>query len=200
MPAATAIPRARPRRALDRARADGRQVEAQILAALRPLDETPRPDAARIRPSFAHRATRARNPSVPSMSSTPTTCPSITTTACPMSNGPSARQHLTPFRDVGGCGRVRFGAGQTALGHQQIGRGILDPDHAKSVTLENAANSGEEVIVAAAKGIPYVPDNAERAKIDPDFRKRRTHQRADEHHIATALGAQQLLGAADLAN
>src|SRR6266481_7829151 len=52
---------------------------------------TPRAILARMRPSARSRATRANSPSVPSMSSTPTTWPSITTTAWPMSNGPSAR-------------------------------------------------------------------------------------------------------------
>ena len=50
-------------------------------------------------PRSRSRATRASSPSVPSMSSTATTWPSITTTAWPISKGPSAPQHLAaPWR------------------------------------------------------------------------------------------------------
>src|SRR5439155_27269397 len=58
---------------------------------------TPRPDLARMRPASRSRATRASSPSVPSISSTATTCPSITTTAWPMSKGPSAPSTSRPL-------------------------------------------------------------------------------------------------------
>ena len=85
-------------RALDGARADRRQVVAQVLAgSWAPLPARHGPRLARMRPSARSCAMRASNPSVPSMSSTPTTWPSITTAACPMSNGLSARSTSRPF-------------------------------------------------------------------------------------------------------
>src|SRR6266704_719123 len=58
---------------------------------------TPRAALARIRPSARSRVTRANKPSVPSISSTPTTWPSITTAAWPMSKGLSARSTSRPL-------------------------------------------------------------------------------------------------------
>src|SRR6185437_8182710 len=60
------------------------------------LTSTPRAVAARIRPSARSRATRASSPSVPSISSTPTTWPSTTTAAWPMSKRPSASSTSRP--------------------------------------------------------------------------------------------------------
>ncbi len=61
------------------------------------LTSTPRPGLARTRPCSRSRTMRASKPSVPSMSSTATTCPSITTSACPMSNGLMAYRAARPF-------------------------------------------------------------------------------------------------------
>ena len=58
---------------------------------------TPRPAGLRMRPSSRNRATRASSPSVPSMSSTATTWPSITTAAWPMSKGLSAASTSLPL-------------------------------------------------------------------------------------------------------
>src|SRR6185437_14458923 len=66
---------------------------------------TPRAAAARIRPRARSCTMRASNPSVPSMSSIPTTWPSITTAACPMSKGLSARSTSRPFAmSASACG------------------------------------------------------------------------------------------------
>jgi len=61
--------RAHPRRFA----AHRREIEAQILPALGCLHQCARADLARIRPSARSRVTRASKPSVPSISSTPTT-------------------------------------------------------------------------------------------------------------------------------
>src|ERR1700761_4481665 len=57
---------------------------------------TPRPVAERLRPCPRSYPIRASRPSVPSMSSMPTTWPSITTVACPTSNGLKARSTSRP--------------------------------------------------------------------------------------------------------
>src|SRR5580704_14671833 len=47
------------------------------------------------------------------------------------------------------------------------------------------------MIVAAAERRPYLADDAKRAPIEPNFRKRGAHQVADEDQVAAALGAKQ---------
>ena len=109
-------------------------------------------------------------------------------------------EHLAPFGDIGGGGGIRRGAGDASLGHQQIGRDILDADHAKAVLLEDAADARQQMIVAAAKRRPDVAEDAERSPVQPDLRQRRPHQRADEDQVAAALAAKQFCGPAELAD
>ena len=47
------------------------------------------------------------------------------------------------------------------------------------------------MIVAAAKGRDQSGDLRQRPQIEPDLPDRRPHQRADEHHVAAAVGARQ---------
>ena len=81
------------RHAVDRLRADRRQIEAPVLPGLGRLHQHAgagrRADAAAAR---AVSATRSSIWSVPSAASTASTCLSATTTACPISNGPVARR------------------------------------------------------------------------------------------------------------
>ena len=111
-----------------------------------------------------------------------------------MSNGPSAREHLPPFGDVGGGGLIGRGARDASLRHQDIGRDIADADHAKPVLLEDAADAGQQVIVAAAKCRPDLAEDADRSPVQPDLRQRRPQQRADEDQVATTFAAEQLYG------
>ena len=117
-----------------------------------------------------------------------------------MSNGLERGQHLASPRDIAGGVLVRRGAGEASLRHQQIGSDVLDPDHAKPVLFENAADPGQQMIVAAAEGGPDAPEHAKRAPVQPDLRQRRPHQRADENQVAAILRAKQLDRPADLAD
>ena len=151
---------------------------------------TPRPGLARMRPSARSRATRASNPSVPSMSSTPSTWPSTTIAACPISNGLSARNTSRPLAISALASRVRSSARQTALRHQQIRRDILDADHPKTVFFQDAADAGQQMIVAAAEGFQHTRHGAKRFPVEPDLGQRGPHQRADKHQIAAVFSAQ----------
>ena len=117
-----------------------------------------------------------------------------------MSNGLSARQHLTPAGDVGGGLFIGRGPGDASLGHQQIGGDILDPDHAEAVLFEDAADAGQQMIVAAPERRPDPAEHANGGPVEPDLRQRRPHQRADENQIAAVLAAKQFDGPADLAD
>ena len=107
-----------------------------------------------MRPSSRSRATRASNPSVPSMSSTADHMAVDHDDGLTDVERTERAQHLPPSGDVGGGGGVRRGAGNASLRHQQIGRDILDADHPEAVLLENAADAGQQMIVAAAKRRP----------------------------------------------
>jgi hypothetical protein len=62
-------------------------------------------------------------------------------------------------RDIGS--RILVGAAREAsLGHQQIGRDILDAHHSEAVLLEDAADPGQQMIVAAAER-SQTPDHAQ---------------------------------------
>jgi hypothetical protein len=91
-------------------------------------------------------------------------------------------------------------AADAALGHQEVGRDILDADHAKAALLENAPDAGQQMIVAAAECADDIAKQPERREVDPDLRERRSHQRADEDQVAAALFAKQPHGAAELAD
>src|SRR5450631_1799003 len=153
----------------DRARTDRRQVEAQILAALGLLDE----DAStrgRPYPTPFPQGGDPREKAVGALDVfDPDHMPVDHDHGLSDIKRPERAQHLAPSGDIRRRGLVRLGAGQTSLGHQQIGRDILQPHHPKSIPLENAADSGEQVIVAAAKGVPYVRDDAQRAEVDADL-------------------------------
>src|SRR6185312_3969688 len=55
-----------------------------------------------------------------------------------------------------------------------------------------------QMIVTAAKRGPDAAKDADRSPVQPDFRQRRTQQRADEDQVAAALAAEQFCGAAEL--
>ena len=148
---------------------------------------TPRAALARMRPSARSRATRASSPSVPSMSSTADHVAVDHHRGLADVERTERAQHLPPPRDIGAGAGIRRSAGDAALGHQQIGRDVLDPDHAKAVLLEDAADAGQQMIVAAAKRAHDLAEHAQRAPVQPDLRQRRPHQRADEDQVAAAL-------------
>ena len=139
-------------RALDGFRADRRQIEAQILAALRRLHQHA---AAGLGANAAllaqprHARQQARR------------CP-----RCPRPPPHDRRSRPRPGR----CRRDRAraappvpwryrrwrpasgrGAGNASLGHQDIGGDIPDADHPEAVLFEDAADPGQQMIVAAAK-------------------------------------------------
>ena len=55
------------------------------------------------------------------------------------------------MRDIGGRAASGVARVDAALRHQQIRRDVPDADHAKAVLLEDAADPGQQMIVAAAK-------------------------------------------------
>ena len=85
-------------------------------------------------------------------------------------------------------------------GHQQIRRDILDADHPKAVLFQNAADAGQQMIVAAAERRPHPADGAKRCPVETNFRQRRPHQRADKNQIAAVFRAKQLHRPAELAD
>src|ERR1700726_3474062 len=70
----------------------------------------------------------------------------------------------------------------------------------ESVSLQDAADPGQQMIVAAAKRRPHLLEDAKRAKVETNLGERRPHQRTDEHQTATALTAKQLPGPAEFAD
>ena len=56
------------------------------------------------------------------------------------------------------------------------------------------------MIVAAAKRTDDIAEKTERLEIQPDFRQRRPHQRADEDQVAAPLVAKQFCRPAELAD
>ena len=186
--------------ALDGSWADRREIEAQILAALGRLDQhaTPgfgadtalaaQPGDAREKPVGALDVFHHNHMAVDHDDSLADI------------EGPERAQHLPPPCDVGGGRRIRRCAGDASLRHQEIGRDILDANHAKAVLLENAADPRQQMIVAAAKRRHDAAEDAERSPVQPDLRQRRPHQRADEDQVAATLAAKQFRRAAELAD
>ena len=80
-------------------------------------------------------------------------------------------QQLEALADVGLRAFVGLGARQNAFGHQQIGRDVPDADHAEAVHLDDPADAGEQMIVAAAKGGDDARRDAQGAEIEPDLRQ-----------------------------
>ncbi len=178
--------------------AHGRQVEAQILAALGRLHQHAAAGFGANAPGLAQ-PRHARQQPVGALDVLDrTTCPSITTTAWPMSNGPERAEHLPPLGDIGDGGGIGRGAGNVSLRHQNVGGDIPDADHPKTVLFEDAADPRQQMIVTAAKRRPDAAEDADRSPVQPDFRQRRAQQRADEDQVAAALAAEQFCGAAEL--
>ena len=60
-------------------------------------------------------------------------------------------QHVPPLAMSAAALSSGAIAGDASFGHQQIRRDVLDPDHPKTVLFEDAADPGQQMIVAAAK-------------------------------------------------
>ena len=117
-----------------------------------------------------------------------------------MSKGLSARSTSRPLAMSAAAFSSGDLPGEASLRHQQIRRDILDSHHPEAVLFENAADPGQQMIVAAPESRPHTPDDAKRSPVEPNFRQRRPHQRADENQIAAVLRAKQSFGPAELAD
>ncbi len=202
LPAMTAMP-ARPAAgdALDGARADRRQVEAQILAALRRLHQHAaaggRADATLLAQA-ARRARAARR--CPRCPRPPPHGRRSPTAAWPMSNGPSAVSTARPRA----MSVLLVSLGQARLmqpsGISRSGATSLMPTMRKPSCSRMRPTPDKQMIVAAAKGADDIAEQPQRREVEPDLRERGPHQRADEDQVAAALLAEQPHRAAELAD
>ena len=185
-------------RAFDGFSAHGRQVEAQILAALGRLHQHAAAGFGANAPGLAQ-PRHARQQPVGALDV-------LDRHHMPVDHdhgladveGPERAEHLPPFGDVSGGSGIGRGAGNASLRHQDIGGDIPDADHPKTVLFEDAADPRQQMIVAAAKRRQDAAEDADRSPVQPDFRQRRAQQRADEDQVAAALAAEQFCRAAEL--
>ena len=153
--------------ALDGSGADRRQVEAQILAALGRLDQHATAGAG-ANAALAAQPRHARQKPVGALDVLDRHHMAVDhDDGLADIEGTERAQHLPPFRDVGGGGRIRRCAGNASLGHQDVGRDILDADHAETVLLENTADPRQQMIVAAAKRRHDAAEDADRSPVQP---------------------------------
>ena len=139
-------------RTLDGSRPHGRQIEAQILPALGRLHQ----HAARgpgANAAFRAQPGDTRQQAVGALD---VFHPDHVTVdhdgGLTDVEGTERMQHLAPPGDVGSGIFVWRRPGEASLRHQEIRRDILDPDHPESVLFENAADPGQQMIVAAPEG------------------------------------------------
>ena len=109
-------------------------------------------------------------------------------------------QHLPPLGDIGVGVFVRGGAGQATRGHQQVRGDVLDADHPEPILFEDAADAGQQVIVAAAERFQHARHGANRFPVETDLGQSGPHQRADKHQVAAVFSAQQFCKPAELAD
>ena len=99
------------------------------------------------------------------------------------------RQHLESARDVGGGLRIGLVAPERARWGSDVRRHLMGAEQAKSVALEDAADAGQEMIVAAAKGADDARHLDHGRPVEPHLADRGAHQPTDQHEVAAALGA-----------
>ena len=185
-------------RQLDRARADGRHVNAQLLPGFGPLASTPlRPALASPRERIS--ATRFSMASVPSAPSMASTLPSATTTAWPASSGPSAARTAKPSSaSARPCPLERSGT-ELATVHQQVRRHLVRAQHLEPLGLEEAHHARQHGIVAAPEHPQNLRQAAEEAHVGAQLPQIGPAHAAGDRHPAAALAAQDRHHAPDLA-
>jgi len=111
---------------------------------------------------------------------------SITTAACPMSNGASASSTPRPramSASASPSGTVRV----TAPRHQEIGCDVLDSD-LRNPAARDAATLATNIV--AARNARMTWPSSRSVPSEPDLRQRRPHQRADEDRSRSLVAEQ----------
>ena len=156
-------------RAFDGSRPHGREIEAQILSALRRLHQ----HAARRLGADATFRAQPRHARQQPVGALDVFHPDHVTVdhdgGLTDVERTERAQHVTPPGDIGSGILVRRHPGDASFGHQQIRGDIPDPHHPEAVLFENAADSGQQMIVAAPEGRPHAAEDAKRAPIQADL-------------------------------